>query len=203
MEDFMRVVKDSVRVKVPIGACRFFASVAPIKSEDDAKAFIEAVSIEFRDATHNAWGYKLGGSLDVARYSDDREPSGSAGPPILQAIESAEVSNVVVVVTRFYGGVKLGVGGLIRAYRQTASEGLAAAGSVEVPILREILISGLGYNVLGTVLHELESCKATVKAVEHGPTVAVRADIFPRTIDSIRARVIDLTRGQGEVYFVS
>ncbi|MDP3486476.1 MAG: DUF1949 domain-containing protein, partial [Bacillota bacterium] len=89
------------------------------------------------------------------------------------------------------------------AYRQTAAEGVAAAGSVEVPILREILISGLGYSVLGTVLHELESCKATVKAVEHGQTVAVRAAIFPRTVDSIRARVTDLTRGQGEVNFVS
>ena len=84
MEDFMRIVKDSVRVKVPIGACRFFASVAPIKSEDDAKAFIEAVSTEFRDATHNAWGYKLASTPEVVRYSDDREPSGTAGPPIVQ-----------------------------------------------------------------------------------------------------------------------
>lgn len=203
MEDFMQVVKDNARVKVPIGACRFFASVAAIQSEDDAKMFIETISSEFRDATHNAWGYKLAGSPEIVRYSDDREPSGTAGPPIIQAIDSAEVSNVVVVVTRFFGGVKLGVGGLIRAYRQTATEGLAAAGSIEVPILREILISGLGYNVLGTVLHELESCKATVKAVEHGQLVAVRAAIFPRTVDSIRARVTDLTRGQGEVNFVS
>lgn len=203
MEEYLQTVEALVRVKVPIGACRFFASVTPITNEDEAKAFIAAVSVEYRDATHNAWGYKLTSALEViTRYSDDREPSNTAGPPIIQAIDSAMVSNVAVVVTRYFGGVKLGVGGLIRAYRQAAAEGLAAAGLRQVPLLREIHITGLSYNILGTVLHELEMCKATVKAVEHTTGLSVRATVFPRTVESIRARVIDLTRGQGEVGFV-
>lgn len=203
IEEYMRTIKAAVRVKVPIGACRFFASVAPARSEEEARIFIQTVSTEFKDANHNAWGYKLEGNPLVVRYSDDREPSGTAGPPIIQAIDSAEVLNAVVVVTRYFGGVKLGVGGLIRAYRQAAAEGLLAAGSEEVPIMREILISGLGYSVLGTVLHELESLKAKVLRVDHGQSVGIHASIFPRSIDSIRTRVIDLTRGQGEVEFVS
>lgn len=203
MEEYYNTIRDAVRVKVPVGACRFFASVKSVDNEEQAKAFIESTSGEFKDATHNTWGYKLNTpEVSTVRYSDDREPAGTAGPPIIQAIDSAEVINVVVVVTRYFGGVKLGVGGLIRAYRQAAAEGLAAAGVKTVPILREIIIRGLSYGVLGTVLHEIEACRGVVKSVGHGEDVSVVAIIPPKFIDSLRVRVVDLTRGQGEVCFV-
>lgn len=203
MQEYIRTLSEEARVKVPIGACRFFASVQHITNEEHAKDYIGKVSSEFKDATHNAWGYKITDAKEtITRYSDDREPASTAGPPILQAIDSAQVTNVVVVVTRYYGGVKLGVGGLIRAYRQAAAAGLAAAGVRELPVLCKIVVSGLSYTVLGIVLHELESSKATVKAVEHGLSVSVRADAFPSTVEVIRARVIELTRGQGDVVIV-
>ena len=200
--EVVRTIKDPLRVKVPIGACRFFGSVAEAASEAEARAFIETVSAEFRDANHNAWGYKLGSGAEAEiRYSDDREPSGTAGPPIIQAIEGADVTNCVVVVTRYFGGVKLGVGGLIRAYRQTAAEALAEAGVKETEVRYGIVITGLDYSVLGTVMHELESQRAEIDHVDYGVDVTIRARIFKEGFASLATKVRDLTRGQGGVAY--
>ena len=200
--EVIRTVRDPVRVKVPIGACRFFASVVGVGSEVEARAFIESVSGEFRDATHNAWGYKLGSGEEAEiRYSDDREPSGTAGPPIIQAIEGADVTNCVVVVTRYFGGVKLGVGGLIRAYRQAAAEALAEADVKEIEVRYGIRISGLDYSSLGAIMHELESQRAEIDNVDYGVGVTIRARIFKEGFASLAAKVRDLTRGQGGVEY--
>lgn len=101
---------------------RFLASAAPVASEDEAKRFIASVS--HHDAAHNCWAYKISG---VYRFSDDGEPGGTAGKPILQAIEGQEIDNVALVVTRWFGGVLLGTGGLVRAYGSTASNCLKNA----------------------------------------------------------------------------
>jgi uncharacterized YigZ family protein len=200
--EIVRTVKDPVRVKVPVGACRFFGSVTAVANEAEAREFIEAVSAEFSDATHNAWGYKLGsGEGAEIRYSDDREPSGTAGPPIMQAIEGADVTNCVVVVTRYFGGVKLGVGGLIRAYRQAAAEALAEAGVTETEVRYGVRVTGLDYSALGTVLHELESQRAEIENVDYGVDVTIRARIFKEGFSSLAAKVRDLTRGQGGVEY--
>ena len=118
-------VAQTVRVKISVGACRFFASVARTEREEEAKAFIERVCTEFPDANHHAYAYKIGLEDEaLCRQSDAGEPSGTAGPPILQAIEYAGLTNVTVVATRYFGGVKLGIGGLVRAYRACADAGL-------------------------------------------------------------------------------
>ena len=125
-----------------------------MQTEAEAKEFIDTVSNEFADATHNAWAYKIGfGDRSIRRSSDAGEPANTAGPPMLQAIEGQGLTNVVVVGTRYFGGVKLGVGGLIRAYRDTALAGLEAAGVREEVIKMCIRDSpGTGKTTLARVI---------------------------------------------------
>ncbi len=196
----IKTIARAVRIRLPVGNCRFFASVQTCLSEEEARNFIDEVSQEFRDANHNAWGFKIGsGDSALIKYSDDREPANTAGAPIIQAIEGAGLTNCVVVVTRYFGGVKLGVGGLIRAYRQSAAVVLAEAGVCETEVRVDIFIGRLTYPVLGTVMHELESLKAEIVSVEYTDEVAIHARIYPAAVAGLRVKVTDLTRGQGVV----
>lgn len=195
-----QTVGQAVRVKLPVGLCRFFSSVKEINSEAEARSFIDDVSKEFADATHNAWAYKLGfGDLGVCRSSDDGEPANTAGPPMLQAIEGAGLTNVVVVGTRYFGGVKLGVGGLIRAYRDCAQAGLQEAGVRQEIIMSPVRVRHLDYGQMGDILREIESCRGSIDSIDYGQTVTIKASIKPRDLDQLRQRVIDLTRGQGRL----
>ncbi len=98
----------------------FICNVAPVKTEDEAMEFIKSIKKKYADATHNVWAYLLCGEI-VARYSDDGEPQGTAGVPALEAIRKSGVTDVAVVVTRYFGGIMLGAGGLVRAYSHGAS----------------------------------------------------------------------------------
>ncbi len=193
-------VARAVRVRVPVGLCRFFASVREINSELEAKDFIDTVSKEFADATHNAWAYKIGyGDQSICRSSDDGEPVNTAGPPMLQAIEGQGLTNVVVVGTRYFGGVKLGVGGLIRAYRDTAQAGLAEAGRRQEIIMIPITVVNVDYAYLGDVLREIESYRGIIDTLAYDEQVTVKANVRPADVADLQKRVVDLTRGQAEL----
>lgn len=193
-------VAQAMRVRVPIGLCRFFASVKAVSTEAEARDFIEEVSKEFADATHNAWAYKLGyGDQAICRSSDDGEPVNTAGPPMLQAIEGHDLTNVVVIGTRYFGGVKLGVGGLIRAYRDTALAGLEAAGRRVETIMTAIVVHNVDYAYLGDVLREIESCRGTIDSLNYEQQVAIKAKVRPTDIPILQQRIIDTTRGQAEL----
>lgn len=193
-------VARAVRVRVPVGLCRFFASVKEISGEAEAKQFIEAVSKELADANHHAWAYRIGfGDQSISRSSDAGEHVNTAGPPMLQAILGRGLTNVAVVGTRYFGGVKLGVGGLIRAYRDTAVAGLEAAGIRQEIIMIPIVIHKVDYAYLGDVLREVESCRGNIDTLEYGEQVTIIANVRPSDIANLRHRITDITRGQGEL----
>jgi len=106
---------------------RFLAHLRPVESEDAAKAFVQEIKKQYHDARHNCWCWRIGGALE--RFSDDGEPQGSAGKPMLEVFRREEVTNLVCVVTRYFGGVLLGTGGLSRAYGGAAKEALLNAGT--------------------------------------------------------------------------
>lgn len=200
MPEMYITVARAVRVRVPVGLCRFFASVKEIHDEAEAKEFIEAVSKELADANHHAWAYRIGfGDQSISRSSDAGEPVNTAGPPMLQAIEGRDLTNVVVVGTRYFGGVKLGVGGLIRAYRDTAIAGLEAAGIRKEIIMIPIIVHNVDYAYLGDVLREVESCRGSIDTLDYGEQVAIMASVRPSDVAALRNRVTDITRGQGEL----
>ena len=120
-------LKKAARLEETIKRSRFLALAEPVRTPEEAMAFIQTNSVP--DATHNCWAYQIG---DAYRFSDDGEPAGTAGRPILQAIQGQQCDQVVVLVIRWFGGVKLGTGGLVRAYGGCAAECLRRADKIEI-----------------------------------------------------------------------
>ena len=111
---------------------RFIATVRPVKTEEEAKAFIEEMKKKYWNATHNVFAYQIGERNELQRFSDDGEPQGTAGMPVLTVLSGEEIKNTVIVVTRYFGGTLLGTGGLVRAYGKAAKEAVLAAGIAEI-----------------------------------------------------------------------
>lgn len=110
---------------------RFLAFAFPVETEDEVKEFVDALRVKYHDARHHCYAYRLGQDGSRFRANDDGEPSSSAGRPILGQIDSAGLSDTLVVVVRYFGGIKLGIPGLVRAYRTAAAEAIASSGTVE------------------------------------------------------------------------
>ncbi|MBD3218583.1 MAG: YigZ family protein [candidate division Zixibacteria bacterium] len=143
MKDSFKTIKTPIQAEIKIQRSKFIASAFPCKSQEEAEAEIEKISGEFHDANHNCYGYRIYPSkgMDIFRYSDAGEPSGTAGKPIYDSLISSELFNTGIVVTRYFGGIKLGTGGLKRAYRDAARNVLDAAKIVEVLITQKYKVS--------------------------------------------------------------
>ena len=116
---------------------RFIATVRPVKTEEEAKAFIEEMKKKYWNATHNVFAYQIGERNELQRFSDDGEPQGTAGMPVLSVLKGEDIKDTAIVVTRYFGGTLLGTGGLVRAYGHSAKEGLLAAGIAELVLYRK------------------------------------------------------------------
>ncbi|MDE7300610.1 MAG: YigZ family protein, partial [Clostridia bacterium] len=125
MQSFLSVNGECVTEKV-IEKSRFIATSRHVDGEEEAKAFIDEVRARYKDATHNCYAYVADDKGNFLRFSDDGEPQGTAGMPILEVIKNCNLKQTAVVVTRYFGGIKLGAGGLVRAYAGAAAENLAA-----------------------------------------------------------------------------
>ncbi len=124
----MNTIKKEVRTTYLISKSEFIASLKPVKTVEEAKDFFNKVKNEFSDATHNITAYTIGKTGEAGHCSDDGEPSGTAGLPVLDVFRKNDITNFACVVTRYFGGIKLGAGGLIRAYSSAASQALKEAG---------------------------------------------------------------------------
>lgn len=126
-EDQFQTIEDVIRTEIKVKSSKFIATALPIANLEDANDSLNIIKQEFFDATHNCYAYRLGQFADIYKFSDDGEPNGSAGKPILYTISKFDFTNILVVVTRYYGGTKLGVGGLVRAYSDSTEESLKIA----------------------------------------------------------------------------
>jgi uncharacterized YigZ family protein len=133
--DIYYTIENKERVEIKIKASRFIASAMPVVEKEEAMAFLKDIQSEFHDARHNCFAYKIGPEGMEFRYSDDGEPNGTGGKPILFSIQKHNVSDVLVVVTRYFGGTKLGVGGLARAYGDAAHEVLQISKKMPVYVI--------------------------------------------------------------------
>ncbi len=189
---FTQTLAAPFRLERELKRSRFIAQAAPVNSPEEALAFLQVV----RDsaATHNCWAYKLG---PLYRFSDDGEPSGTAGRPILSAIQGQGLDGVMVVVTRFFGGVKLGAGGLVRAYGGVAAECLRQASKrTLVPRVRCVLQAPFAYSSrLFPLLEGLEVEEQTYD--QAGVCLVVRLE--EKRLGEFEEAVRDLTRGQAHL----
>ncbi len=190
-----QVVGKEATIKLPVGLCRFFGDVREVKSEEEMKQFLEEMQRKYPDANHHCWACRIGiGSAQWFRYSDDGEPSQTAGAPILTAIDHLKLTNTMVIVSRIYGGVNQGVGGLIRAYHAAAAAVLKEAGQKTITIQEPIRIP-CRYEQVGLVLRELESVTAMNLSMEYSEEVMIHAKIRPMDFDRVAHRLFDLSKG--------
>lgn len=168
-------IKDNANHEIIIKKSRFICSLARIQSEDDAKQFINDVSAANRKANHNCFAYLLGDDDHIQRESDNGEPSGTAGVPILESLQLTHVHNVCAVVTRYFGGIKLGAGGLIRAYSNVTSETLHKAGLVQ-RVEQTILQITVPYNLHDQLLYFLK--EKHIEVADEQYSVQVTTNIF-------------------------
>ena len=172
---------------------RFLGQVFPVESEAAARACIEAVRKRHYDARHHCWCYRLreGGA---ERYSDDGEPQGTAGQPMLNVFQREEVTNVCCVVTRYFGGILLGAGGLVRAYTQAAKLALDAAG---ISVVRRWVEAAVPcpYALFDRVRQEVEGCGGALGETEYAAEVTVHALLPEGRVEEFCRRITELTSG--------
>ena len=172
---------------------RFLGHVWRVESEAEARARIEEMKKRHYDARHNCWCYRLreGG---VERYSDDGEPQGTAGQPMLNVFQREEVTNVVCVVTRYFGGILLGAGGLVRAYTQSAKDALDAAGIsvVAVSLKKKLTVP---YSLFERVKLEAESLGGVLGEPEYAAEVTMPVLLPEEKVKSFTQRITEITAG--------
>ena len=178
-----------------IKGSRFIASLAPVPSEEEALAFLRARREEFRDATHNCFAWRLGGDAEAMRCSDDGEPSGTAGRPILGEIDGRRLRGVIVVVSRYYGGTKLGTGGLLRAYSAAAAEALERARIVETEVTAQLILT-FGYSLTGPVRGVLAAFGLEPGSSDFGAEVRLEVAVPVERLGEVRRALGDAAHGR-------
>ena len=176
---------------------RFVGRVAPVESVDEAEAFVEGIATDHADATHNVPAYRVRADPFREYSNDDGEPGGSAGKPALTVLQREELENVAAVVTRYYGGTNLGVGGLARAYARAVKVAVEDAGVVESRP-HETVVVEVEYDDSGLVRGILESADVEFEA-RYDERVAFRVRVPMAESDDLRDRLLSATSGRADI----
>jgi len=167
---------------------RFIALAYPVETEEEVKAIVAGLRKEYHDARHHCYAYRLGYQGNVFRSSDDGEPSGSAGRPILGQIDSAGLSDVLVVVVRYFGGIKLGIPGLIRAYKTSTADALSHARVVEKVAGVRFRVS-FGYEAMNTVMKVLKDMDLPQQAQNFGTECSLETRVRLSALPAFREKM--------------
>ena len=175
---------------------RFIGRVWPVETETEALDLLKEIRAKHWDATHNVYAYIIREN-GVMRYSDDGEPGGTSGMPTLTVFRTQEIQNVLCIVTRYFGGILLGTGGLVRAYSQTAKLALAAAGVARVREWEELLIA-CPYGLYEKVRRELDLAGSLVTATDFGADVSLEALLEKGKSEALNRRLREISSGAVE-----
>ena len=174
---------------------RFIANTLPISSQEEALEFIEKIKKQYWDARHNCYAYVLGNHHEIQRFSDDGEPGGTAGKPMLDVLLGENIHNMVVVVTRYFGGTLLGTGGLVRAYSGAAKEGLSNSVIIEKRQGRQMLLQ-TNYSDLGKIQYLLLGNSIPILSEDYGADVCFEVLVPIEQEKQITELLIDGTNGR-------
>ena len=177
---------------------RFIAYVSPAETREEADEFIASIRKKHKDATHNVPAMVLGDKFQIQWGSDDGEPQGTSGAPIVQMLVAQGITNVVVVVTRYFGGIKLGTGGLVRAYTSSAKLGLEAAGICDV-CERQVMTYALDYTYLAKLQNLAGGALLTIENLTYTDVVQAELSCVPERADEVKNLIANLTGGQGRL----
>lgn len=173
---------------------RFIADTAAVRDEETAQAFLQEIKKKYYDARHHCYGWILEGGRRK-KSGDDGEPSGTAGAPILTALERQGITDGLIVVTRYFGGIKLGTGGLTRAYAHAAAQGLAASTLAELQTLRRVAVT-VAYPLFSPLENWLQKNEIRVADKSYAENVTLTLYLTPDATETVKKAVADLTAGQ-------
>lgn len=177
---------------------RFIAHVAAAKTEEEALAFIESVRKQFWDARHNCYAYLLGEKGQIMRFSDDGEPTGTAGRPILEVLTGSGIRNLVVVITRYFGGTLLGTGGLVRAYTKAAQAGIMASGVKQMRYGYRLTVV-TDYNGIGRIQYLMGQRGISTEEADYAEQVTIRITVPYEEKDAVIKEMTEATAGKAEI----
>lgn len=191
-----QTVKHYAEAEIVEKKSRFIATVSPVQSDEEARAFVDSVKKKYPDARHNVYAYL---TVDgMTRYSDDGEPKGTAGLPVLNVIMKKELKGVAVVVTRYFGGILLGAPGLLRAYTSAATAGIEAAEIFSVRSYDRIDIT-VPFSLAEKVKYELSFYELPENRTEYGEKVTYKISVLSEQSEKLAARITDITAGKAEI----
>ncbi|MFC9057617.1 YigZ family protein [Streptomyces sp. NPDC057074] len=205
MQDEYRTVARAGVHETEINRSRFLCALAPAATEEEAQAFVAGVRREHADASHNCWAYVIGADAAVQKASDDGEPGGTAGVPMLQMLLRRDMRYVVAVVTRYYGGVKLGAGGLIRAYGGAVGEALDDLGTLTRRRFRLVTVT-VDHQRAGRLQNDLRAAGHAVRDVRYAEAVTIEVGLPETEVETFRSWLANATAGSaglelgGEAY---
>ena len=188
-------IKDESKAEFEEKKSIFIGHAKRVESEDEAKVYIHSVKSRHKEARHNVYAYIIGESKGIQRYSDDGEPQGTGGIPMLEVLKKSDITDVVVVVTRYFGGILLGTGGLARAYSKGASLAIKEAGIVEKVkgISLEIVIE---YDLLGKVQYICAQEKFYIEHIEYTEKVKIKILCQFSYLEKLKSKITEVTSGK-------
>ncbi|MFJ8530512.1 YigZ family protein [Bacillus sp. NPDC094106] len=181
--------------EIVIQRSRFICYISRATTEEEAQEFIQKIKKQHWNATHNCSAYLIGEQNQIQKANDDGEPSGTAGVPMLEVLKKRDLKDIVVVVTRYFGGIKLGAGGLIRAYGKCTSEGIRHVGVVERKLMR-VMKTEIDYTLLGKVENELRHSEYAIKDIHYLENVTFDIYVEEDQKHNFKNWMIELTNGK-------
>ena len=173
----------------------FIGSVARVSTEDEARNFINSIKASHRESRHNVYAYVIGANCSIQRYSDDGEPQGTGGIPVLEVIKRNNITDIVIVVTRYFGGVLLGASGLVRAYSKAAALAVKEAGIVE-KVNAVMLRIRIDYDLLGKIQYTFNKNNWQIDNTEYTDMVELSIVCEKEKIEEIREALMDITNNK-------
>ena len=200
MNRYTTVAKEASAEQV-IDRSRFIAHIARAFSKEEADAFIAGIRAQYKDATHNVPAFIVGEKSELKWTSDDGEPQGTSGPPMLQMLEREGLTNIVCIVTRYFGGIKLGTGGLVRAYTSSAKLALEAAGKHTVKDVTRMNVT-IPYTLLGKLQNIEKNEPFSIDQIDYNEAVDLVLMMDQEDEERVKALLMELSSGTVSIHSV-
>lgn len=203
MDEIKRAAKGG-ESEIVIKKSRFLGITAPAATPEEAAEFVNGIKKKYYDARHNCYAYILGDKQEVLKYSDDGEPQGTAGKPMLDVLKNSGITNIVVVVTRYFGGVLLGTGGLVRAYTEAAK---IAVEDTKIQYVREMQTVEIGteYSELSRLQYLFSEMELGEPVIAYSDKIDIRIEVPVPLVEMLCNKITELTKGKagikiGDIY---
>lgn len=198
MKKSFKTINERAEAEIVEKKSRFIANVSPISSEEEATNFIAEIKKQHYNARHNCFAYVIGGDIPIVRFSDDKEPNGTAGKPILDVLLGEKIENAIVVVTRYFGGTLLGTGGLVRAYGKSAKEGILAGKIVQMDVYTKVFIS-VDYSLIGKIQYEVSNNGHIIIDTEYTDLVKFSLYVKSELVDEFIKNIVNITNNVANI----